>query len=57
MSTRTNQLAWCTKLNDRVLCSRFTADGQYFLIGTSGTSSNYPLVLFNTEKSTPIHVC
>ncbi|CAF3699549.1 unnamed protein product [Rotaria sp. Silwood1] len=31
-------------------------DGQYFLIGTGGTSSLYPLVLFNTEKAQPIHL-
>ncbi|CAF1125154.1 unnamed protein product [Rotaria sp. Silwood1] len=56
MSTQTNQLIWCTRVDDRVLCNRFTSDGQYFLIGTGGTSSLYPLVLFNTEKAQPIHL-
>jgi hypothetical protein len=57
MSTKINQSIWSTRVDDRVLCSRFTNDGQYFLIGTGGTSSHYPLVLFNTEKAQPIHVC
>lgn len=56
MSTRINQSIWCTKVDDRVLCSRFTNDGEYFLIGTGGTSSLYPLVLFNTQKAQPLHV-
>ncbi|CAF3641948.1 unnamed protein product [Rotaria socialis] len=56
MSTENNQLIWRTRVDDRVLCSRFTSDGQYFLIGTGGTSSNYPLVLFNSERSQPIHL-
>ena len=56
MPTHTNRILWCTKLDDRVLCSRFTNDGQYFLVGTGGTSNPYPLVLFNTEKAQPIHV-
>jgi len=57
ISTRVNQLIWRTKVDDRVLCSRFTTDGAHFLIGTGGTSSLYPLVLFDTEKAQPIHVC
>ena len=56
MSTRINQLIWRTKVDDRVLCSRFTSDGQHFLVGTGGTSSLYPLILFDTEKAQPIHV-
>lgn len=56
MSTRINQTIWQTKVDDRVLCSRFTNDGRHFLIGTGGTSSLYPLVLFDTEKAQPIHV-
>ncbi len=57
ISTRVNQLIWRTKVDDRVLCTRFTTDGAHFLIGTGGTSSLYPLVLFDTEKAQPIHVC
>jgi hypothetical protein len=56
MSTRTNQSIWRTRVDDRVLCSRFTGDGQYFLVGTGGTSSLYPLILFDTERAQPIHV-
>jgi hypothetical protein len=57
MSTQMNQLIWRTRVDDRVLCSRFTNDGKHFLIGTGGTSSLHPLVLFNTERAQPIHVC
>jgi len=56
MKTRTNELLWRTKVDDRVLCSRFTSNGEYCLIGTGGTSSPYPLILFNTEKAQPMHV-
>ncbi|UJR26674.1 hypothetical protein I4U23_007991 [Adineta vaga] len=56
ISAQHNQLIWRTKVDDRVLCSRFTNDGQHFLIGTGGGSSLYPLVLFNTERAQPIHV-
>ncbi|CAF0887800.1 unnamed protein product [Rotaria sordida] len=56
MSRQFNQLIWRTQVDDRVLCSRFTNDGQYFLIGTGGTSSLYPLILFNIERAQPIHL-
>lgn len=56
MSMRSNELIWRTKVDDRVFCNRFTNDGQYFLIGTGGTSSLFPLVLFNTERAQPVHV-
>ncbi|CAF3895746.1 unnamed protein product [Adineta steineri] len=56
ISSRLNQPIWRTKLDDRVLASRFTSDGGHFLIGTGGTLSPYPLVLFNTERAKPIHL-
>ena len=56
MSTRINQTIWRTKVDDRVLCSRFTNDGHHFLIGTGGTSSLSPLILFDSERAQPLHV-
>ena len=56
MSTKRIQPIWSTRVDDRVLCSRFTNDGKHFLIGTGGTSSLHPLVLFDTEKAQPLHV-
>lgn len=57
ISPRTNKLVWQAKVDDRVLSTRFTNDGNYFLIGTGGTQSHFPLLLFNSERSQPIHVC
>ena len=56
LSTQTQRRVWSTRVDDRVLCSRFTPDGHYFLIGTGGTSSLFPLVLFNSEHAKPMHV-
>ncbi|CAF0731556.1 unnamed protein product [Adineta ricciae] len=56
MSSQVHQMIWSTRVDDRVLCNRFTSDGQHFLIGTGSRTNIYPLVLFNTERAQPIHV-
>lgn len=57
LSSQETRLVWRTKVDDRVLCSRFTTNGQHLLVGTGGRAQPYPLVLFNTERARPIHVC
>jgi hypothetical protein len=51
-----SQVLWRTRVTDRVLATRFTTDGHYFLAGTSGIRKNRPILLFNTERPEPVHV-
>ncbi|CAF1405214.1 unnamed protein product [Didymodactylos carnosus] len=52
----TSDLEWKTRLNDRILCTKFTIDGHYVLVGTGATTNTYPVILFNTEYAKPFYL-
>lgn len=49
------QPIWSTIIDDCVYCSRFSVNGNHFLVGTGGRTTPYPVVLFDVERPEPLH--